>query len=348
MNEVNILNIGGIDYNVSDQYGRDVIAHSENGLDPQSNLPVSSRHYNVGDYFIGQDRLYYEVTAEINIGDIISSGTNVRPTIISEEIVRVKNQSAIAVIQSLAYTETTDYATKGYSINDYLYWDYGLDAGLYKAIAQISENDPFEIDTNIERADKVMDMIQGLEEDVSNSVRSYTQDPDGWDTTPTVNSTKPVTSNGILQAILNQRSYVGMIIESTTLNTEAKVKAVYGGTTWIQHSGYFLRAASAGVVANSAVATGGEDSVTLSINQMPSHTHQIALDTASGHYLPQWGTKPIGLKVGEPTSERGNGVFSDTASAASSTSSPIRNSGGGQSHNNIPRYKSVYIWERTA
>ena len=55
MNEVKLLNIGGIDQNVKDQYARDIIAPSENGLDSTSNLPVASRHYDVGEFLIGQD-----------------------------------------------------------------------------------------------------------------------------------------------------------------------------------------------------------------------------------------------------------------------------------------------------
>ena len=80
-----------------------------------------------------------------------------------------------------------------------------------------------------------------------------------------------------------------MIIHTTTLDTEAKVKAIYGGTTWIQHSGYELRGATSGVVANSAVKTGGNDSVTLTSEQMPSHRHSIpalsgtASSTGSAH-----------------------------------------------------------------
>jgi hypothetical protein len=52
-----------------------------------------------------------------------------------------------------------------------------------------------------------------------------------------------------------------MIIESTTLDTQAKVIEQYGGERWIQHSGYVLRGASSGVTVNSNTKTGGADSV---------------------------------------------------------------------------------------
>lgn len=124
-------------------------------------------------------------------------------------------------------------------------------------------------------------------------------------------------------------SHVGMIIHSTTLNTEAKVKAIYGSnTSWIQHSGYVLRGATSGVVANSATKTGGEDTHILTVNEIPSHRH-------SG-------------------STGGTGKVAGYTSSGSDLSSYVgaqgytNYEGGGKAHNNLPNYKSVYIWERTA
>lgn len=164
MNEVNMLNIGGIDYNVDDQYARDVIAHSENGLDSQSNLPVSSRHYDEGDYLIGQDRFYYEAITDIEIGDTLVVGTNLRQTILSDEIVRLKNQSSLAVIQCIAFNEVGTTASKDYAAGQYLYWDYGLDAGLYETITAITSGDSFSVGVNIKSANKIMDIVDGLQD----------------------------------------------------------------------------------------------------------------------------------------------------------------------------------------
>ena len=127
---------------------------------------------------------------------------------------------------------------------------------------------------------------------------------------------------------IDNRSYVGMIIHSTTLDTEAKVKAFYGGTTWIQHSGYFLRGASTGVVANSATKTGGEDNVTLTVQQIPSHSHTTGIS---------------GSVAGNMNSGGSSAQVSFNQTVGVQTAS----TGGGQAHNNIPNYKSVYIWERT-
>ena len=223
MNEVNILNIGGTDYNVDDQYVRDAIAHSENGLDPQSNLPISSRHYDQGDYLIGQDRLYYEVTADIDQGDVMAVGTNLRQTIVADELVRLKNQSSESVASSIAYTESTATASKPYNVGDYLFWTYGLDAGLYKAKTAIVLNEAFIVDTNIEDAGTITDMIK-------DSLKEYYNGNQQWDTTPTDSSTKPVTSGGIYTSLTGKQStYSADSTAWDTAPTDSSTKPVTSG-----------------------------------------------------------------------------------------------------------------------
>ena len=145
-------------------------------------------------------------------------------------------------------------------------------------------------------------------------------------------------------------SYVGMIIESTTLDTMPKVINVYGGTSWIQHTGYFLYGASQNVIGNNAQKDGGEATVTLTSAQsgLPSHVHpatdstdqlfqirpndQTTADTSadlsgSGNYFPR--SKTSGWGAPRNT---GHNEIQDASEA----------------HNNMPPYKNVYIWERVA
>jgi microcystin-dependent protein len=125
-------------------------------------------------------------------------------------------------------------------------------------------------------------------------------------------------------------SYIGMIIESTVLSSLTKVREIYGtDTNWISHSGYVLRGATTGVVANSATKTGGEDTHTLTINEMPSHKHNVLVDV-SFHPAPGATNQAWAVKEG------------------GTTNNAMNNTGGSQPHNNIPNYKSVYIWERIA
>ena len=142
--------------------------------------------------------------------------------------------------------------------------------------------------------------------------------------------------------VIPSQSYVGMIIHSTTLDTEAKVIAQYGGTTWIQHSGYFLRGASSGVTANSATKTGGSDDavVVAHTHTQSAHSHSPANGTNFGVYGAQ-GTNQFFFHGGT----NNNGNFT---SATTSVAPIIDESGVDGTNKNIPNYKSVYIWERTA
>lgn len=177
-------------------------------------------------------------------------------------------------------------------------------------------------------------------------LKTYASDATQWDATPTANSTKPVTSAGILAAITEAinsipKSYVGMIIHSTKFDTEAKVKAFYGGTKWILHSGYVLRGASSGVTANNATKTGGNDNAVVVRH---THTQQPHWHTPSaGSNFAVYGTGGVNQFRFIGT-EDNNGNFV----GATNVVTAINNETGEDGTNkNIPNYKSVYIWERT-
>lgn len=142
--------------------------------------------------------------------------------------------------------------------------------------------------------------------------------------------------------VIPPQSHVGMIIHSTTLDTEAKVIAQYGGNTWVQHSGYFLRGASSGVTANSATKTGGSDDavVVAHTHTQSAHSHSPANGTNFGVYGAQ-GTNQFFFQGGT----NNNGNFTG---ATSSVAPIIDEAGVDGTNRNIPNYKSVYIWERTA
>ena len=63
-------------------------------------------------------------------------------------------------------------------------------------------------------------------------------------------------------------SHVGMIVQSTTLDTEEKVINVYGGTAWTQIEGKMLLGASESHAVNT---TGGAETHKLSTAELPSH-----------------------------------------------------------------------------
>ena len=98
--------------------------------------------------------------------------------------------------------------------------------------------------------------------------------------------------------------------------------SLFGGT-WTQVTGRFLRAAN-------DTATGGSDTHTLTTAQLPKN------------------------KVYSSANVNGNAGFSDALyTGAFSQGSEyaylnLTYIGGGRSHNNMPAYKDVYVWRRTA
>lgn len=120
-------------------------------------------------------------------------------------------------------------------------------------------------------------------------------------------------------------------------------RTLFGGT-WEQIQGKFLLGMSSSYPAGSQ---GGEASHTLTTAEMPSHVHNPANE--SGYYGFITNSKKA-FEVGDMGSQSGSGRYYPYASAEFDIS---RNSltdatGGGNSHNNMPPYLSIYIWKRTA
>lgn len=97
---------------------------------------------------------------------------------------------------------------------------------------------------------------------------------------------------------------------------------IFGGT-WEQLKDTFLLAAGDKYAAGT---TGGEEKHTLTVSEMPSHSHGNA-----GSYV-----DPAGISTSRDRSS-GSGTNTHTGYA-----------GGGQAHNNMPPYTAVYVWKRIA
>ena len=139
------------------------------------------------------------------------------------------------------------------------------------------------------------------------------------------------TLTGAINQIGKSISHVGSVIHSTTLDTMEKVIAVYGGTTWVKIEGRFLLGQSSSYAINS---TGGEAMHTLTIAEMPSHTHVVA------NYMSVvgWEKESPSYSYLNNTNDGWVGSYNPSSKAT----------GGSGPHNNMPPYQVVYIWERTA
>ena len=100
---------------------------------------------------------------------------------------------------------------------------------------------------------------------------------------------------------------------------------LFGGT-WEQIKDIFLLGAGDIYTAGSI---GGSATHTLTINEMPSHRHEIANYNSGGNAQ---GSMTV-------TANAKTGYLSNIITGAT---------GGGQSHNNMPPYLVVYMWKRTA
>ena len=111
--------------------------------------------------------------------------------------------------------------------------------------------------------------------------------------------------------------------------------SIFGGT-WEQIQGRFLLGVSSSHPVNQ---TGGEESHTLTVNEMPSHTHSLVKDSRLDTVF-----HINNASFGGASSMSGNG--GDWLRWNPGTSYSY--TGGNQSHNNMPPYLAVYMWKRTA
>ena len=113
-------------------------------------------------------------------------------------------------------------------------------------------------------------------------------------------------------------------VGSIYMSTKSTDPSTFLGGTWTALTGRFLVGAGTDYPAGT---TGGEATHTLTVEEMPAHTHpsttpNMIQNTATG-------SSTYGYV--------GDGSYKDSGT-----------DGGGQAHNNMPPYRSVYMWERTA
>lgn len=116
------------------------------------------------------------------------------------------------------------------------------------------------------------------------------------------------------------------------ITTSSEHPSVKFGGTWEQIKDTFLLAAGDYYQAGSI---GGEASHTLTIDEMPIHTHDF-----NRHQLWRNESVPIAGSV-----EDGYGVSNKTLDIYTDTTT---STGRGQPHNNMPPYLTVYVWKRVA
>lgn len=113
----------------------------------------------------------------------------------------------------------------------------------------------------------------------------------------------------------------------TTVNSESP-EVLFGGK-WEQIKDTFLLAAGDTYAAGD---TGGEAEHTLTISEMPEHSHSTMKPTSTTN------------RVSTTTSSSSSNYKTYYGTSSSDTGS----TGDGDAHNNMPPYLTVYMWKRTA
>lgn len=129
---------------------------------------------------------------------------------------------------------------------------------------------------------------------------------------------------------------VGSIFQTSVAGDPSTIIPGSQNSTWQQITDRMLIGAGNVYPVDS---TGGEATVTLTVDQMPRHEHMIALN-ADPNY------KVFRYRAGDPTitgqrasQDIGQSTLTGLYDIATST-------GGSQPHNNVPPYYSIYIWKR--
>ena len=132
------------------------------------------------------------------------------------------------------------------------------------------------------------------------------------------------------QVLLEKIFPIGSIFMSLQNNSPAN----FLGGTWepFGEGRTLIGVSSSDTDFNAPNKTGGEKTHTLTIQEMPSHKHEMQ-DNDSGYYA-GWGTRSGWLQA-SANSDSGGRFGTDWE-------------GGNQPHNNLPPYITVYMWTRTA
>lgn len=142
---------------------------------------------------------------------------------------------------------------------------------------------------------------------------------------------------GVLKekATLLEATYpVGAVYVSTV---STNPETLFGFGTWTQIKDTFLLAAGD---TYSAGSTGGEATHTLTVDEMPSHTHTPVIASSAG----------VAQQFKLNNGWHGNTKYPafDISGNQSSHAVYLSTEGNSKPHNNMPPYYTVYVWRRTA
>lgn len=121
--------------------------------------------------------------------------------------------------------------------------------------------------------------------------------------------------------------------------------SIFGGT-WEQIKDRFVLAAGGTYAVN---ATGGEATHTLTVNEMPSHDHDVNVRVKGYDGWASYTSQYYGVMFNMSSDATGYHSPNYSAHSASVTADADTGANGGSKpHNNMPPYIVAYCWHRTA
>ena len=150
--------------------------------------------------------------------------------------------------------------------------------------------------------------------------------------------------NGTLK--INNTNIFDLIypVGSFYISAKSTNPAILFGGTWEQIQGRFLLGRSSSYPVGSM---GGEATHTLTVSEMPSHNGHLSAGIAGG--VPMGDGNYEGYLNKSVMTDYSGGNYRGWNVYAGNEIHPASEAvGGGQAHNNMPPYLSVYIWKRTS
>ena len=193
--------------------------------------------------------------------------------------------------------------------------------------------DPIILSTEQDR-ESLLSPISGKLYVVLDGYSIYIYYNEKWNKIGSTQTQNTISYTDILQVVYP----VGAIYMSINNTSPA---SLFGGS-WEQIEDVFLLGAGSAYTAGS---TGGESTHTLTVQEMPVHSHTV---NAHSHAIgldndTTVGTYGWSLHI----NSNGTSVTGAHKTVTSGTSSPNTNTiGGGVAHNNMPPYLTVYMWKR--
>ena len=136
---------------------------------------------------------------------------------------------------------------------------------------------------------------------------------------------------------------VGAIFQTTS---DINPNDYFGVGVWEKIENAFLYGSGSKAVKS----IGGEETHTLTTNEIPSHSHTGSTNSAGSHtHVVKFSSRDSGYGDSRYGGDNNKGLSKNTESAGNhSHSLSLNNTGGNAAHNNMPPYYVVHIWHRVS